>query len=485
MIGSLKGEHKTLLGLLESIFDGMSECEEIDLDDVYRLGDKKVRIPAKWLPIQLTLSPSGKVLHLYREWLLGKPPSSEQPLSVQLLDPDNYFTDVSGFIRLSDGDSLTLSRSDAVQRRLLNLPPDISERHISISNKSGQITIRDHSLNAGNQISSLAKEGGSDRVHESRCDKLRYLRDLFGGEMKPLATAHALDLVRQVNEVLATEAYRKPDNAGRPGGIISLPKRLTPVIVGDLHAKVNNLLVVLSQGGVIDGLVAGRTCLVIIGDAVHSDETESLEEMESSMLMMDLIFKLKMRFPQQVFYLLGNHDSFSADIGKGGIPQGLLWEKALISMRGKEYFKEMRMFYRLTAFIATSKHFISCHAGPPVSKFSRGKLVNIRDNEDLAQELVTVRYKNSRRPGGYGKKDIKKLRETLEADKGTPVIVGHTPVNDEDTIWENAGDISNHHIVYSAATDWVGAMALVGDAMQALRYRVEPAIDFINALEDD
>jgi hypothetical protein len=59
-----------------------------------------------------------------------------------------------------------------------------------------------------------------------------------------------------------------------------------------------------------------------------------LREMQSSMLLMDLIFRLKLRFPRQVFYVRGNHDSFSEDIAKDGIPQGLLWAKELGDQRG-------------------------------------------------------------------------------------------------------------------------------------------------------
>ena len=485
MSDSPKKKRKTLAGLLESFFDGLSDFEENDLKDVYRLGDKKVRIPAALLPIQLNLSPSGKALHLYRETPLGERNATGQPDAIQLFDPETYYSRVSGFVRLKEGDSVTLSQSDAEQRRLLNLPDDISQRHLSITNKSGDLIFRSHTLKAGNCISALVKTEEIGALDNWRQKKLRIVRKIFGGDIKPLAPADALRLIKQVNGVLKTEAYRKPDDAGRPGGIISLPQRLTPVIVGDLHAKVDNLLVLLSQNGFIEELKAGHACMVIIGDAVHPEGKESLEEMGSSILMMDLIFKLKIRFPQQVFYLRGNHDGFSENIGKGGVAQGLLWKKALTAGRGKEYCKEMARFYRRVAYIAMSKQFIACHAGPPMSKFTLGELVNIRDHERLARELVTVRFKNSARLAGYSKKDIKRLRETLEADKKTPVVVGHTVVNVEDTIWENIGGIENHHIVYSSASDWVGAMALIGGDMQALRYRTEPITEIINSLSDD
>lgn len=38
--------------------------------------------------------------------------------------------------------------------------------------------------------------------------------------------------------------------------------------------------------------------------------------------MMDLIFKLKCRYPTHVVFIIGNHDSFSPDVMKGGGPPG-------------------------------------------------------------------------------------------------------------------------------------------------------------------
>ena len=83
-----------------------------------------------------------------------------------------------------------------------------------------------------------------------------------------------------------------------------------------------------------------------------------MELMESSMAMMDLIFRLKARFPEQLFYLRGNHDSFSDEIAKDGIPQGLLWAQALRNERGKVYKKAMDRFYELVPYMVYSKDFI-------------------------------------------------------------------------------------------------------------------------------
>jgi hypothetical protein len=225
----------------------------------------------------------------------------------------------------------------------------------------------------------------------------------------------------------------------------------------------------------------GSACLVIIGDAVHPEGDTKLDEMESSMLIMDLILALKLRFPRQVFYLRGNHDSFSEEIAKNGVPQGLIWGKTLKKQRGKAYLREMKRFYELLPFVAFSRHFASCHAAPPVSDTSLQKMINIRNHRKLCTELANNRMKSASRPGGYGKRDVKRFRQCLGLAKETPVIVGHTPQNSEDTLWEHVGDIKEHYIVYSSDTRWVGLMAQVGNKLYPFRYPVEPIMSLYNA----
>ena len=96
---------------------------------------------------------------------------------------------------------------------------------------------------------------------------------------------------------------------------------------------------ILSHNGFLDALERGEACMVILGDAVHSERDGELDQMDDSMLMMDLIFRLKLRFPEHLFFIRGNHDSFAEEISKGGIPQGMFWRRSLKKARGKEYRK--------------------------------------------------------------------------------------------------------------------------------------------------
>jgi len=323
------------------------------------------------------------------------------------------------------------------------------------------------------------------RVVYWRQNKLRRLREIFGNPIALLPPDEAIALLQEVNEILEREKYRPRDKDGRPGGVVALPDESTVIIVGDLHARVDNLLAVLSQNNFLEALEAGHATLVILGDGVHPDGDTALDDMESSMLMMDLIFKLKIRFPKQLFYVRGNHDSFSEDIAKQGIPQGLIWERTLKKQRGKDYKNEMKRFYELLPYVVFSRHFVACHAAPPVSSTSLNKLINIRKNPKLYKELADNRLRKESRPSGYSGSDVKRFRKCLDLAKKTPVIVGHTPMSLDDTLWENVNDIENHYVVYSSDSRWVGLMAQIGDRLYPFRYPVESMMSIINALPDE
>ena len=79
---------------------------------------------------------------------------------------------------------------------------------------------------------------------------------------------------------------------------------------------------------------------------------------------------------------------------------------------------------------------------------------------------------------------MKKFRKYFDLEPDTPLIVGHTPVSMDDTLWERVGEIDNHYVVYSADNRWVGAMAQVRDRFYPFRYPAEPLIGLVNAIGD-
>jgi hypothetical protein len=74
------------------------------------------------------------------------------------------------------------------------------------------------------------------------------------------------------------------------------------------------------------------------------------------------------------------------------------------------------------------------------------------------------------------------MRARLELDPGTPLIVGHTPLTVDDTLWLNAGGIADHHVLFGADSDWLGVIAQVGTRLIPLRYPVEPLLSLFNRI---
>ena len=255
------------------------------------------------------------------------------------------------------------------------------------------------------------------------------------------------------------------------------------MIVGDLHAEVDNFLKILSVGGYLEGLASGDVILLFLGDLVHSQVRGQLEEMTSSLLMLDLIFKLKIRFPNRVFFLRGNHESLDENVGKGGVPQGLILQDRAKTLRGMTYVERLAECFDLLAYVVKTDDFIAIHAGPSRSSGTQQDLVDIRDHPQLAWELTWNRLRRPTRPAGYTKKDVKAFRARLGAGKRTPLIVSHTPQSNDGTLWMNVGEIKNHHIVYSANQDKLALFIRVGREMVPLEYPVEPLLTLANQLD--
>ncbi len=362
---------KGILRRLKDSFSGLSQCEQLDLEGAYRLDKKKVRLPLKNYPIQLNVGSDENILHIYPERQVNDVQQDTLTDRFIIFNPASYYKEISGFLRLNSGDKLIIGCNQAYQKTLLKLEQGIAERHLSITNDNGSLIFKNFDGERGSCITPMLKSKDLNRINKWRFAKLKRLSAILGDPLASPTPDETLDLIGKVNKILENEAFRAKDKNGKPGGVIALPRDTIPFLIGDLHTKSDNLLVILSQNGFLKALKKGQASLIILGDAVHSEEEDELEEMQSSLLIMDLIFKLKLRFPDQVFYLRGNHDSFSEELGKQGIPQGLLWEKALIDNRGKRYRDEMQRFYKLLPYIAYSDNFIACHAAPPTSKVSK------------------------------------------------------------------------------------------------------------------
>lgn len=430
-------------------------------------------------PIQLDLA--GRILRLYPELPVG--PAHEAPRDWILTDGERCFREICGFARIKRGESLLVGRDNELCHRLFGFTSPVKKRHLKIENVDGRLTFSRLDPDAEITVRHIDDPGETARPLINRRNNLKRVRSIFGGPIELLPPESALTALRQVNQILRDDDYRAKDAQGRPGGLVDLPGELSPIIVGDLHAQVDNLLKVLSEDSYLEALCRGEACLILLGDNVHSEIDGELEQMDTSLLMLDLIFKLKIRFPDHVVYLRGNHESFDGDVGKDGVPQGILLRKRVRELRGQDYLEEMETFFELLPYVVRSSDFVACHGGPPRGSFTIRDLVKIADRPDLAHALTWNRLKGPRTPMGYRKKDVKRFRAALGVEKKTPFIVAHNPLSRYETVWTDAGEIGNHHIVFSAHQNRLALFTRVGEHLLPLEYPAEPLLDFTNALE--
>ncbi len=402
------------------------------------------------------------------------------PCDFILFDPERYLSGIAHFQRLSPGDTLVIDSNIEYQENVFSSPRDAFRRHVSITHMGDALVIKDPISELGTYLSLIDDTPEFSSITSRRRTALMRVPEIFGGPLETLPAREAIETLIQVNELLRHESGRLKDSLGNPGCLLELPDHMTPILVGDLHARLDNLLKILSENAFLEGLEKGTAALIILGDAVHPEEPGKLEEMDSSLLMMDVIFRLKIRYPEQVFYIVGNHDSFQNELMKQGIPQGLLWKKHVIASRGEAYKEQLELFYQQSPLLVISRDFIACHAGPARRKISRQILVDAHQFPDIVHDMTWSRVRTPAFPGGYTRSDVRQFRKGLQVGSEIPLIVAHYPLTKDDTLWLNAGQIDQYHIVISARTDRVAIFTRIDGRMVPQIYPAEPLLDWLN-----
>ena len=463
---------------IRGYFQPARETVNLDHSQRLRLSGKELRIPLNGYPVYriemgkqtLILSPDPGVAAA----------DNESPCDFILFDPERYLDGIVHSLRLSPGSTLAIDSKVEYQEQVFSSPRDAFRRQFSVTHNGDSLVFKDPISELGTYISLSSDPQEIPEPVLQRRAALKRVREIFGGPLEPLSPPEASATLKQVNTLLMNEIGHRKDALGNPGGILELPDNVTPILVGDLHAQLDNLLTILSEHAVLDSLEKGSAALIILGDAVHPEAPGRLDDMESSLLIMDLIFRLKLRFPDNVFFIVGNHDSFLHEIMKQGIPQGLLWEKHVLSSRGEEYKADLELFYQQSPLLVLAKDFIACHAGPARKKVSRQSMVDVHQFPDIVHDLTWNRIRTTAFPAGYTRSDVRQFRKGLEIDSDTPFIVGHHPCSIDETLWLNVGQINQHHVVISSRPDRVGVFTGIDGVMVPQIYPVEALTTWLN-----
>lgn len=451
--------------------------------EVARLLRGEVHIKGKGVPFRVFLANHELQLHPERTMCTDADADGRGRVWL-LVEPGWPSAGEGAFFRIGVGDSLVVGRGDRRLDSLFRFPKAVANRHLRIINDCGDLILSDLDFEAEIRIAGLPSAEGTDgaaalKAREEAAADVRLKRlwriiDLMGGRLEALEPEAAVASLDVANQILREEPYRLPNWQNHPGGVLDLPERLRAFVVGDLHGQVDNLVKLLVEEPVLEGMAAGEAALVILGDAVHSDTDDCLEDMTGSVVITDLIVRLKIAYSANFFYVRGNHDTFSEDVGKGGVPQALLFRRHLKELRGKDYPKRLALFQETLPYIVRSDHFIACHAGPTRSEVPMEMLVDVRKYPGLTYELVCNRLKSMHYPVGYTKGDVKRFRRSLGVAKTTPLIVGHNPLTTDANVWLDAGGIKGHHIVYSSRPDGFAYFKRLGDAMVPIEQASDP-----------
>jgi hypothetical protein len=476
-------ERKGFLRHFRGLVRKREACADVDLRGSLRLGKSTLRLPPPTLPLQILLGgEDGYRLHLYPELVLDTKGRLTHRGSYLLLDPLTYFSDISGFLRLCEGDTLTVDRNDAEQRLLLRYPRIVESRHLRLKLSAKGLTIKNRSATPGVCVAPLTATDLMERMARWRRIQLARLARVLGGPIEPLTRPAALDAIERVIALMEQEPYRALNRLGRPGGLLVLPDRARPILVGDLRARVDNLLVVLTQNGFIQALEEGSAVLIILGNAVHPDRPEQAAEMTDSILMMDLIFRLKLRFPERVFYLRGRHDGFSEEISHAGLPQGALWEDALHQSRGPDYRDAMRRFYACLPLVAATPRYLAASAGAPIDALGWQSLVDIDLSPELADRIVRAHPPSLDPADAHRRRELVRMFRQLGLAENAACILGSHPQAAHMARRSDDDRASPHHRVDSADSDWVGIMTRAHKRLLPLRYPAEPLLMLYNRL---
>jgi hypothetical protein len=240
-------------------------------------------------------------------------------------------------------------------------------------------------------------------------------------------------------------------------GIYKMVEKI--VVIGDIHADYEILLIVLKKAGLINDKlewIGGKTYLVMIGDLVDGKARIDNWNGDSDIKVINFLgklIKLAKRKGGDVIILLGNHEFMNIRgnfnySGSNGIKQMGGELKRL------KYFNNQFFSFANKCFLAVNiGGWIFCHAGivPEISKkYSISKLnamlckflsnqMNIHEDNVFFDIISGENGILTTREFGTNSINCKRLISTLENLNANHMVVGHT-------VQEKVNDICNRKL---------------------------------------
>ncbi|MEK6732728.1 MAG: metallophosphoesterase [Candidatus Omnitrophota bacterium] len=223
------------------------------------------------------------------------------------------------------------------------------------------------------------------------------------------------------------------------------------VLIGDLHARKDNLLKILNYNANLKKLKRNEIFVIILGDAVHSEK--NLLEMDSSVAIMEFIMELKIQNKDNFYYLLGNHDYLSDMFIKGGIRQGLEYRKRLRDLFGEEYIALYEEFIYNSLLMLIANSLVAVHGGPVKSASSLSYIQDIKVSDESNISVLEAEWGRWKDVDIFGKEsffyydevDVKNFLDKIGMSEAF-FIAGHSPNRDGNWHWQL---MPRHHIIFA------------------------------------
>ncbi len=235
----------------------------------------------------------------------------------------------------------------------------------------------------------------------------------------PKGAALATELRKTIDSLNGlSDEIRPAADSGMPGSLISLKSGLPTLIIPDLHGRrdflYNALTIPLVKGdSFLRMLAQGTANVVCVGDAFHGEArvrgrwslayVEFMEgfvkhgsmdqEMSDNLRLLQMILVLLQSFPENFFFLKGNHENIANEMGEGNYPfrkfvnEGEMVKVWTEKFLGKECFDLIYDYEKTLPLAAVGERFLVTHA-EPVRTFSRKELINAYEDDEVLYGLT-------------------------------------------------------------------------------------------------
>lgn len=251
---------------------------------------------------------------------------------------------------------------------------------------------------------------------------------------------------------------------GNVGGLIELQSPNPTIIVPDIHARpefIKNILefkfpkeTIQEDLSILELLEQNKINVVCVGDAFHTEKTyerwqkiieEFLknqfsakymkQEMTECLASFCALLKLKISFPEQFFFLKGNHEnilnsSFNGDRAFYKYAQeGEMVKLFITESYGEDVLYLISLYESLLPLLVKLPMALVSHA-EPAFVLDRNQLINIKEEPELVYSLIWT--KNGDVKTETAKSIIKNLYTKLSSKEQDNIVYfcGHRPVKD-------------------------------------------------------